>query len=638
MSINQMAVCILALPLIGGIIAGTIGKKIPKNIVGSISTATIFIAFALAISILSSLQGQHIVHLFDMIALDNFKLSAALQIDALSIWMTVIITGVGALIHLFSIGYMHDDIGFAKFFSYLNLFVFSMLILVLSSNYFLLYFGWEGVGICSYLLIGYYYSDEQKGYFNGLAGRKSFIMNRIGDLGLWLGFFMIVQQYGTLEYSQIAQKVLVEGLHPATWTVFGMTLCLFIGATGKSAQIPLFTWLPDAMAGPTPVSALIHAATMVTAGIFLLVRSNFLFDLAPLTQDIVLYVGLITSLVAAFIALRQNDIKKVLAYSTISQLGFMFVALGLGAYTVAMFHVTTHAFFKALLFLGSGSVIHSLHGEQNIRKMGGLRKKMPVTNITFLMATLAITGFPLFSGFYSKDEILAHTFEHGPLVYGILMISTAFTAIYMFRLYFLTFSGKYRGNEETEHHIHESPLNMSLPLVVLAVLSVFGGLLDLPGLFLKNGTHWLSNFLTGNTAGLKATEAHMAFSTTMTLMFVASLLTIVVIIISYMVYVKKASLPLEENEMKGWEKLSAKKLFWDEAYDLLFVQPFALLSKIFHNVVDVLLLNQSIYRLSNFVGNTGDVIRKWQTGLVSSYLLWMVIGMVGLITYFLIKI
>lgn len=638
MSIEQMILCIIALPLIGGVFAGALGKKLSKKVVGTVSSGVIFIAFALAITVFSSLDGQKIIHLFDIISFDDFHLNFSFQVDALSIWMTLIITGVGALIHLFSVGYMQEDIGFHKFFSYLNLFVFSMLILVLSSNYFLLYFGWEGVGICSYLLIGYYYSDKQKGFFNGLAGRKSFIMNRIGDLGLWLGFFMIANQYGTLEYSELAQKILIEGLHPTTWVVFGMTLCLFIGATGKSAQIPLFTWLPDAMAGPTPVSALIHAATMVTAGVFLLVRSNFLFDLAPMTQDIVLYIGLATSLVAAFIALRQNDIKKVLAYSTISQLGFMFVALGLGAYTVAIFHVTTHAFFKALLFLGSGSVIHSLGGEQNMLKMGGLRKKMPITNGTVLMATLAISGFPLFSGFYSKDEILAHTFEHGWFVYAILMISTAFTAIYMFRLYFLTFSGKYRGNAETENHIHESPISMSLPLVILGILSVFGGLLDLPGLFLKNGTHWLSNFLTSNTAGLEIAEGHMALSTTITLMTIASLLTVVVIIASYFVYVKKQALPVEESEMKGWQKFSAKKMYWDEAYDILFVKPIEWISIQFHAVLDTKILNKSVYRFANLVGTTGDVIRKWQTGLISSYLLWMVVGVVGLITYFLIKI
>lgn len=637
MSIEQMILTILALPLIGGLITGALGKNLPKKVVGAIATGAIFISFALALVVFFSLKDQHLIHLFTIISFDSFHLNASFQIDSLSIWMTLIITGVGSFIHLFSMGYMHDDKGYYKFFSYLNLFVFSMLILVLSSNYFLLYFGWEGVAICSYLLIGFHYSDQEKGFLNGLAARKAFVMNRIGDLGLWIGLFLLLHQFGTLEYSELANKILNEGVETSTWLMFGITLCLFIGATGKSAQIPLFTWLPDAMAGPTPVSALIHAATMVTAGIFLVIRSNFLFDLAPMTQDVILYVGLATSVVAAFISLRQNDIKKVLAYSTISQLGFMFVALGLGAYTVALFHVTTHAFFKALLFLGSGSVIHSLSGEQDITNMGGLRKKMPITHITFLIGTLAISGFPLLSGFYSKDEILAHTFMHGWGVYGILMISTAFTAIYMFRLYFLTFSGKFRGTPEVEHHIHESPLSMSLPLMVLAILSVFGGLLNLPGLFLKSGTHWLSNFLNGNTGGLKAVEEHISTSQSLILMTVASLVTIVVIIVSYLIYVKKQSLPLAEKELKGWQLYSSRKMYWDEVYNFLFVKPLEWLSVKSHDIFDVKILNRSVIGAANLVGKSGDLVRKWQTGLVSSYLLWMVFGVVGLVAYYLIK-
>lgn len=383
MAIETLILTILALPLVGALINGTIGKSLPKVVVGSLATIVMFGAFALALMSFFSLHEAKTVHLYSFLNFDDFKLNFSLQIDALSIWMTLIITGVGSLIHLFSMGYMSHDKGYYKFFTYLNMFVFAMLILVLGSNYFMLFFGWEGVGICSYLLIGFHYSDEKKGLLNSVAARKAFVMNRIGDLGLLIGLFLILAQFGTLEYNELADKILVEGIKPTTWMMFGITICLFIGATGKSAQLPLFTWLPDAMAGPTPVSALIHAATMVTAGIFLVVRSNFLFELAPLTQEIMLYVGLATSLIAAFIAMRQNDIKKVLAYSTVSQLGFIFVSLGMGGYVAAMFHVTTHAFFKALLFLGSGSVIHAMSDEQDIRQMGGLKNSFQLHTLLF---------------------------------------------------------------------------------------------------------------------------------------------------------------------------------------------------------------------------------------------------------------
>ena len=369
MSVDQLILAILALPLLGAFFNGVFGKNLPNVLVGSIATSVMFLSFALAVIVFGSQSEEKITHLFSLITTEDFSLNASIQVDALSMWMTLIVTGIGALIHLFSMGYMKKDAGYYKFFTYLNLFIFAMLILVLGSNYFMLFFGWEGVGICSYLLIGFHYSDAQKGMLNGIAARKAFIMNRIGDLGLLIGLFLILDQFGTLEYSELSAAMLIEANQPTVWVLFTITMCLFIGATGKSAQIPLFTWLPDAMAGPTPVSALIHAATMVTAGIFLVVRSNFFFELAPMTQEIMLYIGLVTSLVAAFIALRQNDIKKVLAYSTVSQLGLMFVALGMGAYTAAIFHVTTHAFFKALLFLGSGSVIHAMSDEQDIRKI-----------------------------------------------------------------------------------------------------------------------------------------------------------------------------------------------------------------------------------------------------------------------------
>jgi NADH-quinone oxidoreductase subunit L len=638
MSIDQLIICILALPLAGALINGTIGRDLPKVVVGAIATSVMFIAFAFALIVFSSVHDQKLVHLFTMLSLGDFELNARLQLDSLSIWMTLIVTGVGSLIHLFSMGYMKEDEGYYKFFTYLNLFIFAMLILVLGSNYFMIFFGWEGVGICSYLLIGFHYSDLEKGMLNGIAARKAFIMNRIGDLGLLIGLFLILAQFGTLEYTELANQLLVQNIEPTTWMMFGITVCLFIGATGKSAQIPLFTWLPDAMAGPTPVSALIHAATMVTAGIFLVVRSNFFFEMAPATQDIMLYVGLATSLFAAFMALRQNDIKKVLAYSTVSQLGLLFVALGMGAYTAAMFHVTTHAFFKALLFLGSGSVIHAMHHEQDIRQMGGLKKYIPITHITFLIGTMAIAGFPLLSGFYSKDEILAHAVMHNPALFGILMLSVAMTAIYMFRLYLLVFHGEFRGTEETKHHLHESPLNMTLPLMVLAVLSIVGGALNLPGVILKSGTHWMSHYLEHNTQGLELIKTHhLENSQAMLLMGGAVVMTLIILFGSFVVYVKKGSLAKRDEDLKGWELVSNKKLYFDEIYNALFVKPLEWLSVKLHQFVELFVLNKTIFGITSLIDKSGQLVRKWQTGIVSSYLFWMVSGIVGLMVYYLVK-
>jgi NADH-quinone oxidoreductase subunit L len=505
---------------------------------------------------------------------------------------------------------------------------------VLGSNYFMLFFGWEGVGICSYLLIGFWYGD----FKNTVAARKAFIMNRIGDLGLLIGLFLMLFQFGTLEYNEVSALILTDKMVVPQCMIISITLCLFIGATGKSAQIPLFTWLPDAMAGPTPVSALIHAATMVTAGIFLVVRSNYLFELAPLTKEIMLWIGLATSIVAAFIAMRQNDIKKVLAYSTVSQLGMLFVALGMGAYTAAMFHVTTHAFFKALLFLGSGSVIHAMSDEQDIRMMGGLRKKIPITHITFLIGTLAISGFPLLSGFYSKDEIIAHAFAHEKIIYGALMFSAALTAIYMFRLYFVVFFGSFRGTHEQEHHIHEGPASMNIPLLILAVASIFGGILNLPGVWLHNAAHWMSHHLEHNVSGLDQIEGHTpAGNTALMLMIAAATMSIVILVIAYIVYGKKNSVPVADEQLKGWEKASAKKLWFDEVYNFLFVRPVEWMSVKGSRYFEGMFLHRSVVGVGQLIGKSGDLVRKWQTGRTDSYILWMVLGLIGLVVYFLIQ-
>jgi NADH-quinone oxidoreductase subunit L len=575
--------------------------------------------------------------LFQVAKFDDFTLDANFQLDSLSIWMTLIITGIGSLIHLFSMGYMSHDEGYHKFFTYLNLFIFSMLLLVLGSNYFVLFFGWEGVGICSYLLIGFHYNDAEKGLANSLAARKAFIMNRIGDAGLLFALFMMLNKFHTLEFVEIG-KMITASPELYTGIAGAITLCLFLAATGKSAQIPLFTWLPDAMAGPTPVSALIHAATMVTAGIYLTVRSNFLFELAPTTKDIILVIGIATTVVAAFIAMRQNDIKKVLAYSTVSQLGLMFVALGMGAYTVALFHVTTHAFFKALLFLGSGSVIHAMSDEQDIRKMGGLSKLTPITHITFLIGTLAIAGFPFLSGFFSKDEILAHAWMSSPLVYGILMIAVTMTAIYMFRLYFLVFHGSFRGGEKLKSHVHESGLSMTIPLMVLAVLSVFGGILNLPGIVFHDAGHWMSHFLENTTYGLNQIETeHMDGNQSIILMCIASAVALTVLAWAYITYVKKQAVAKEDVDMSAWEKLSSNKLYIDEIYQTVFVQPILWLSTTLAKQFEERVLNNGIFRLTSAIEASGNYTRKWQSGFLSSYLFWMVMSIIGFISYYIIK-
>jgi NADH-quinone oxidoreductase subunit L len=634
---DLLLLTLISLPLIGAAINGMLGKKLPKLIVGSLATILVFGSFLLGLSLFLGLEKTTIVHLFQVAKFDDFTLDANFQLDSLSIWMTLIITGIGSLIHLFSMGYMSHDEGYHKFFTYLNLFIFSMLLLVLGSNYFVLFFGWEGVGICSYLLIGFHYNDAEKGLANSLAARKAFIMNRIGDAGLLFALFMMLNKFHTLEFVEIGKMITAS---PELYTGIAgcITLCLFLAATGKSAQIPLFTWLPDAMAGPTPVSALIHAATMVTAGIYLTVRSNFLFELAPTTKDIILVIGIATTVVAAFIAMRQNDIKKVLAYSTVSQLGLMFVALGMGAYTVALFHVTTHAFFKALLFLGSGSVIHAMSDEQDIRKMGGLSKLTPITHITFLIGTLAIAGFPFLSGFFSKDEILAHAWMSSPIVYGILMIAVTMTAIYMFRLYFLVFHGSFRGGEKLKSHVHESGLSMTIPLMVLAVLSVFGGILNLPGIVFHNAGHWMSHFLESTTYGLDQIETeHMDGTQSIILMSIASAVALSVLAWAYITYVKKQAIAKEDADMNAWEKLSSNKLYIDEIYQTVFVQPILWLSTTLAKQFEERVLNNGIFRLTSAIEASGNYTRKWQSGFLASYLFWMVMGIIGFISYYIIK-
>jgi NADH-quinone oxidoreductase subunit L len=515
---------------------------------------------------------------------------------------------------------MHDDEKMHSFFAYLNLFIFFMITLVIGSNLLVMFIGWEGVGLCSYLLIGFWYKNQD---FND-AAKKAFIMNRIGDLGFLIGIFIVGSLFNTLDFTTLKTTIDSASDVNGFWIALA-ALALFIGASGKSAQIPLYTWLPDAMAGPTPVSALIHAATMVTAGIFMITRLNFLFDMAPSVQNIIAIVGAVTALVAATIALVQNDIKKVLAYSTVSQLGLMFLALGLGAYEVAVFHVITHAFFKACLFLGSGSVIHGLHGEQDMRKMGGLKKAMPITFITMLIAALAISGiFPL-AGFWSKDEILMTAFHANIALWVIASIASILTAFYMFRLIYLTFFNSFRGTEEQKRHLHESPSLITVPLIILAILSFFGGIISLPG------HSWLNEYLSPLFSKV-AQEEHSFGTTEYVLMAIATIGAIIGIAIAYKKYLKDNTIPSEDAEITGVSKVLYNKYYVDEAYDAIFVKPINVLSSFFRDAVETS-LSALVFGLGKVTNEIALQGKKVHNGSVGLYLFAFILGVIAIITY-----
>lgn len=629
------------IPLVGFIVNGLGQYTFSKFVVGLIGCGTVLCSFLLSCSLFGQvLQARNagedaifMYHLFDWITVGNLNLSFSFLVDPLSSLMLLIITGIGFLIHLYSYSYMNLDESFGRFFSYLNLFIFFMLLLVLGSNYLIMFIGWEGVGLCSYLLIGFWYKNSSY----ASAAKKAFVMNRIGDLGFLIAVFVILGTFGTLEFGSVFKQASTFPIGDSTLLL--ITLLLFIAATGKSAQIPLFTWLPDAMAGPTPVSALIHAATMVTAGIYMIIRSNILFTLSPLTMQIIAVIGVMTALVAAFIALTQNDIKKVLAYSTVSQLGYMFLGLGVGAFTGAFFHVMTHAFFKALLFLGAGSVIHAMHHEQDMRKMGGLKKYLPITYGTMLIGTIAISGIPPFSGFFSKDEILAFTFEANPVLWGLGFITALFTAFYMFRMLFLTFSGKFRGTEEQKHHLHESPVHMTIPLVVLAILAAAGGLLNIPSAL--GGGHWLANFLSPifTYSDARVEPVHLDHATEYVLMAVSAVAAIVMGIFAYNKYVKKQDIPKEDGVEQGAiYGLSYHKLYVDQVYNTLFVKPLNFLSKAFYKVVDKSIIDGFVNGLADFIVASGRGIRQLQSGYVGFYIFMMVVGVVAILLYGLLNI
>lgn len=626
----KLAALIPLFPLLGFLINAFFGKKISKGLSGTIASITVLASFIVSILIFMELHAshekQHVVNVFSWINSGSLQIPFEFLIDPLSSWFLLIITGIGFLIHVYSIGYMHDDEGFARFFTYLNLFVFFMLLLVLGNNFLITFVGWEGVGLCSYLLIGFWFKNTA--YNN--AAKKAFIMNRIGDLGFLLGIILIFVTFGSISYTEVFDKAGTA----ETSTITAIALLLFIGAMGKSAQLPLYTWLPDAMAGPTPVSALIHAATMVTAGIFMVVRANVFYSISDVASNTVAIVGVATALFAATIGLFQNDIKKILAYSTVSQLGLMFLGLGVGAFSSSVFHVTTHAFFKALLFLGAGSVIHAMGGEQDIRKMGGLWGKIKITAITMLIGTLAISGVPGLSGFFSKDEILAHTYEHSKVLWLLGMITSMLTAFYMFRLLFLTFFGKFRGTHEQEHHLHESPFSMTVPLMILAVLSIFGGLLGLPEFW---GTgNWMHHHL--DPVILRKNDSVLSHETEWTLMILAVAAAAAVILFAWMVYMKNRVLPVnKEEQLKPWQRVIYNKYYVDEIYDFLIRKPLDVLSNIFHKFLDVQLIDGIVNGIGSGVKSLGSVVRLAQSGNIGFYITSMVLGVVLIILLTFLK-
>ncbi|UEG50007.1 NADH-quinone oxidoreductase subunit L [Ferruginibacter lapsinanis] len=632
-NVLQIVWLIPILPLIGFLINGLGRKQLSKTLTGIIGSGVILGSFLISLFVFFNVKSgnTHVAHYFNFINTESIKVGFDLQIDQLSSLFLLIITGVGFLIHVYSTSYMHEEESkdFAKYFSYLNLFVFSMLLLVMGGNYIIMFIGWEGVGLCSYLLIGFWFTNNN---YND-AAKKAFVMNRIGDLGFLLAVFWLISKTGTADYHEVFANV----SKLSTFDITGITLLLFVGATGKSAQIPLYTWLPDAMAGPTPVSALIHAATMVTAGIYMIARSNILFTMAPFTQCVITIIGLATAVLAATIALKQNDIKKVLAYSTVSQLGYMFVGLGVGAYTGAVFHVMTHAFFKALLFLGAGSVIHAMGGEQDMRNMGGLKKYMSITHITFLIGCIAIAGMPPFSGFFSKDEILAEAFAKNPVYWGVGVLTAFMTAFYMFRLYAMTFTGKFRGTHDQEHHLHESPVAITIPLVILAILAIIGGWVGVPEA-LMHGGHRLEAFLEPIFTGSNAIAAkhELTHSTEYTLMAVSVVGALMALLYAWNKFSKYEKSTAEET---GLGKVLENKWYVDELYDAIIVKPLQSIAAFFNNVVEKKGIDGFVNGVGKAVNYGSRQIRLLQSGQVSAYVLMMVIGILVLfiIQLFFIK-
>jgi NADH-quinone oxidoreductase subunit L len=654
-------------PAIAVLINGLLGRKIEKlnkSIVHWVACGAVGLSFLVTCIIFLQMLGLpaeerlYEFTCFNWISGGVLQTYVAYQIDPLSMLMCMFVTGVGFLIHIYSIGYMaHDEGRYYRFFTYLNLFMFAMINLVLANNYLLMFLGWEGVGMCSYLLIGFWFSEEA----NAIAGKKAFITNRVGDFCFIIGMLMLFCGLGehgvwSFRFSEIFSNAHL--LSPGVITV--ICLLFFAGCTAKSAQIPLYIWLPDAMAGPTPVSALIHAATMVTSGVYMVARSNILYSMSPFAMGVVAVVGALTALFAASIGLAQNDIKKVLAYSTVSQLGYMFLGLGVGAYAAGMFHVLTHSFFKALLFLGAGSVIHAMSGEQDMRFMGGLRKKTPITFATMFIATLAIAGIPGLSGFFSKDEILwqAYSSPNGHfLLWLIGAIAAGMTAFYMFRLVFMTFFNENRASNDVQHHIHESPKTMTVPLMILAFLSVVGGYLGVPHAL--GGSNRFHHFLEpvmglGDGKILKktfsgvvqhGTEAvheaahHPSLVAEYLLMGISVAIALLGIYIAYIMYMKKRDLPEKlAVQLSGLHKTIFNKWYVDELYELIIIRPFHAISNFFWKAIDAVLIDGFVNGVARIVGWSSSVMRYIQSGYVQSYAVSVVLGAVVLLIYYFLRV
>jgi len=640
------------LPLLGAILNGIVLRRAPRHSTSLVACGAVGAALALAVAAMADLvslpETSRLIHsrYFTWIAAGDFSAAFGLRFDPLSAVMTLVVTGVGFLIHLYSIGYMHADRGYSRYFAYLNLFTFSMLLLVLADNFLLMFVGWEGVGLCSYLLIGFWFEKQSATD----AGKKAFLVNRVGDFAFLLGLFILFRQMGTFDFETIATHA-PEALTTAAATA--ICLLFFAGATGKSAQLPLYVWLPDAMEGPTPVSALIHAATMVTAGVYLVARASVLFTLAPAALTAVATIGGVTAFFAATIALVQTDIKRVLAYSTISQIGYMFLGAGVGAFASGIFHLATHAFFKALLFLGAGSVIHALSGEQDLRRMGGLSRHLPRTHATFLVASLAIAGIVPFAGFFSKDAILGAAYASGHRFLWFLGVVTALlTAFYIFRLYFLCFRGEERLDAHARAHLHESPPVMTVPLIVLAVLSAVGGFMSVP--LLPQG-QWLHRFLAPVTSGAApaadaavhgtaaahaaagAHAAHMPVAVEVILMAVSLSAAAAGIGIAYRMYRLYPSWPaLLVARFGRVYRVLYNKYYVDEIYAAVIVWPLKAVSFVFWKIVDVVLVDGSLVGLGRIVAGGGSILRRLQTGIVQSYAVLMMLGVVAIL-YYLIR-
>jgi NADH-quinone oxidoreductase subunit L len=593
-------------PLLGFLVNGLFGRRMSKALVNLFAIGSVTLSFLWAVKTLmalSPLETKYIEHYFTWIQSGALTINIDFAVDRLTAVMLMVVTGVGLLIHIYSIGYMAHEGGYYRFFAYLNLFMFFMLVLVLAENFLLLFVGWEGVGLCSYLLIGFYFLEQ----FATTAGNKAFIVNRIGDFGFSLAIFLVVRQFGSLDFIHVFDAAKGMPTEASAGILTTISLLLLVGAAGKSAQIPLYVWLPDAMAGPTPVSALIHAATMVTAGVYMIARSSALFTHAPIAMDTVAIIGLATAFFAATIGLAQNDIKKVFAYSTVSQLGYMFLGAGVGAFSAGIFHLMTHAFFKALLFLGAGSVIHALSGEQDLRNMGGLRKYTPVTFITLMCAGIAIAGIPPFAGFFSKDEILAAAFVRAPWMYWIGVLTAAMTAFYVFRALFLAFFGEYRGH----HHPHESPWVMTGPLVVLALLSAGGGFINVP--------RWLDPMFPAK-----------AESGNESLMYVSVAAGVIGIALAYIFYIARPGLADSfAKSVSGLYKLVYNKYFVDEIYDAAVVQPMVNGSRFFlWRGVDAGLIDGIVNGVGTRSRGIGNILRLLQSGNIRTYAAWIVLGSV----------